>query len=130
MTMSQFTRNALLLDAVVSGAAAVLMTAGAGLLAPHLAIPEALLFWAGIVLVPFVTLLLVLARRAEISRLMLIDVIGLNVAWVLTSVGLIVTGTITPTLLGHAFVLAQAGAVAVFAALQAMALMRAGSVRA
>jgi len=97
---SPFLRNALLLDALVSGAAALLMAGGASLLAPLLALPAALLFWAGIVLFPFVAVLFVLSRRREISRLLLIDVVGLNVLWVAASVGLLATDLLSPNLLG------------------------------
>ena len=61
--MTPFLRKALFTDATISGAAALLMLAGAPLLAPLLDLPEALLFWAGFVLVPFVALLVVVARR-------------------------------------------------------------------
>ena len=50
--MTSFLKKTLLADAIVSGAAALLMAAGAGLLAPLLGLPAGLLFWAGIVLLP------------------------------------------------------------------------------
>ena len=127
---SPFLRNALLLDALVSGAAALLMAGGASLLAPLLALPAALLFWAGIVLFPFVAVLFVLSRRREISRLLLIDVVGLNVLWVAASVGLLATDLVSPNLLGQAFVVAQAAAVALFAVLQVMGMRRGSTVAA
>lgn len=126
MTISNtlFLRNALLIDAVVSGAAGLLVAGGATRLAPFLDLPEPLLFWAGVALFPWVALLVVLARRSEIHRLLLIDVVGFNVLWAAASIGILVTGLVSPNLLGHAFVVAQAAAVALFAVLQGVGLQR------
>ena len=123
--MNAFLKNILLLDAVVSGAAAVLMAAGASLLGPFLNLPVALLFWAGIVLMPWVALLVMLSRREGLSRMMLLDVVLVNVAWVVASIGIVAFGFVEPNMLGVAFVVAQALAVALFAALQYAALRQA-----
>ncbi|PSJ53718.1 hypothetical protein [Kumtagia ephedrae] len=130
ISITPFLRNALLLDAVVSGAAAVLMAGGSALLSPLLGLPEPLLFWAGIALVPFVALLVVLSRRPSVPRLLLVDVIGINALWVAASIGLLFTGWVAPTMLGYAFVIAQAAAVALFAELQLVAMRRAQAVAA
>ena len=124
MNNTPFLRNALMLDAAVSGAAALLMIAGAPFLSPLLQLPESLLVWAGIVLVPWVALLLALSRRPSISRVLLIDVIGLNALWAAASIGLLFTGWVSPNMLGYGFVVAQAAAVAVFAELQFIAMRR------
>lgn len=118
-------RNALLLDACVSTAAGLLMVAGSSLLSPLLGLPQPLLFWAGIVLFPFVALLFFLSRQRSVSRLLLVDVVGLNVLWVVASVALVTVGPVAPTALGIAFVLAQAAAVGLFAILQWSAMRRA-----
>ncbi|MDQ6436916.1 hypothetical protein RB623_22935 [Mesorhizobium sp. LHD-90] len=128
LTVTPFLRNALLLDAAMSGAAAILMMGGAKMLSPLLGLPEPLLFWAGVVLVPFVVLLVALARRATVGRLMLVDVIGINALWAAASIGLLFTGAVSPTPLGYAFVIAQAAAVGLFAELQFMAMRRAQAV--
>ncbi|MCR4268392.1 hypothetical protein [Nitratireductor sp. ZSWI3] len=125
LAISPFLRKTLLLDAVVSGAAALLMLFGANLLAPLLGLPAALLFWAGLVLVPFVALLALTARRASAPRLLLLDVVIANGLWVIGSLALLATGLVAPTLLGVLFVLAQALAVALFAALQLAGLRQA-----
>ncbi|MGD9913604.1 MAG: hypothetical protein AB7S80_05935 [Rhizobiaceae bacterium] len=125
ITITPLLRNALLLDALVSGAAAILMAAGSSLLAPLLELPAQLLLWVGIALGPFVVLLLAVARRAAASRLLLLGIVEINLAWVLASVGILVAGAVQPNLLGVAFVLAQAAAVAFFAALQWIGLGRA-----
>ncbi|MFI0846947.1 hypothetical protein [Mesorhizobium sp. IMUNJ 23232] len=113
-----FLRNALLLDAVFSGAGALLMAGGASLLSSLLGLPQPLLFWAGVVLLPWTILVAVLSRRPAISRLLLIDVIGINALWAAASIGLLLTGLVSPTVLGYTFVVAQAAAVALFAELQ------------
>ena len=113
-----YVRNVLLLDGLVSGAAGVVMAAGASVLAPFLNIPQPLLFWAGLVLLPWCLALVYLSRRDAVPRFAMIDVIGVNVLWVLASFGLMIAGAIEPHLLGVAFVSAQALTVALFAILQ------------
>lgn len=113
-----YVRNVLLLDGLVSGAAGVVMAAGASLLAPFLNIPQPLLFWAGLVLLPWCLALVYLSRRDALPRMAMIDVIGINVLWVAVSFGLMIAGAIEPNLLGIAFVSAQALTVALFAILQ------------
>lgn len=130
VAITPFLRNALYLDAAVSAAAAVLMAAGAGLLAPFLALPQPLLFWGGIVLFPFVVMLIATARRQDAPRLVLIDIIALNALWVAASFAILVTGMVEPNLLGIAFVAAQAIAVAGFAVLQLAGLRSATTARA
>ena len=122
--INPFLRNSLVLDAVVSGAAAFLMVAGSSLLAPLLGLPSQLLFWAGAVLVPFVALLVIVSRRPFASRLVLIDIIAINALWVAASLVLLVSGWVEPTMLGTLFVVAQAAAVGGFAVLQAVGLGR------
>lgn len=125
ISITPFLRNVLLLDAVVSGGAAVLMVAGASLLSPMLALPAGLLFWAGLALAPFVAMLVAIARRPSVARMLLIDIIAINVLWVAGSFGLLLSGAVAPSLLGVLFVTAQALAVAAFAALQLVGLRRA-----
>lgn len=116
--VTPYLRKVLMADALVSGAAAVLMVAGAGLLAPLLALPAALLFWAGIALVPFVALLVVVARRQHAPRLVLLDIVLVNALWVVASFVILAAGLVEPNMLGTLFVVAQAGAVALLGALQ------------
>jgi hypothetical protein len=123
-TLNPFLRQVLFVDAVVSGAAGLLMVAGAPFLAPLLGLPAGLLFYAGLALFPFVALLIAVARRGSASRLLLIDIIAINALWVAASFGLLVSGAVAPTLLGYAFVTAQALAVALLAALQLVGFRR------
>ena len=114
----------LFVDAAVSGAAGILMAAGAPFLSPLLGLPENLLFWAGLLLFPFVALLIAVARRGKASRLILIDIVAINALWVAASFGLLISGAVQPTMLGYAFVIAQALAVALLAELQFIGLRR------
>ena len=123
-TINPFLRQVLFIDAAVSGAAGLLMAAGAPILSPLLGLPEGLLFWAGVALFPFVALLIVVARRGQTSRPILIDIIAINALWVAASFGLLVSGAVAPTILGYAFVIAQALAVALLAGLQFVGLRR------
>jgi hypothetical protein len=123
--ITPFLRNVLMLDALVSGAAAILMMAGGSLLGPLLQLPASLMFWAGLALVPWVALLVAVARRSEVSRMVMIDIVAINALWVVASFGLLVSGAVSPNLFGIVFVAAQALAVALFAELQFVGLRRA-----
>lgn len=127
IAVTPFLRNVLNADALVSGAAGILMMLGAPLLSPLLELPAELLFWAGLALVPFVAMLVVIARWSTVSKLVLIDIIAINALWVVGSFALLVSGLVQPNLLGIAFVAAQALAVAVFAELQFVGIRRAAS---
>ena len=123
-TLNPFLRQVLFVDAAVSGAAGVLMAAGAPFLSPLLGLPENLLFWAGLALFTFVALLIAVARRGKASRLILIDIVAINALWVAASFGLLISGAVQPTMLGYAFVIAQALTVALLAELQFIGLRR------
>ena len=119
-----FLRNALLLDAAASGATAILLIAGAGLLDGLLGLPVALMREAGLILVPFVGFVAWIGTRESLARGAVTAIIAANIVWVVASICLLVGNWVAPTTLGYAFVLAQAGAVALFAELQYMGLRR------
>jgi hypothetical protein len=119
---STFLRRVLLADAIVSGAAGVLMIAGAALLAPLLNLPQPLLLWAGAILMPWFIALIALARSSRIPRAGVRAVIAVNALWVAGSIAALFL--IPLSALGYAFVTAQAVAVGVFAELQVVALKR------
>jgi hypothetical protein len=121
---SALLRGALVADAVASLGSALLMIAGAGLLEGLLGLPTALLREAGLLLVPYVVLVGVLALRRRVHAAAVWSVIAGNAAWVAGSAVLLVSGWVAPTALGYAFVAAQALAVAVFADLQYVGLRR------
>lgn len=121
-----FLRNVLLADAAMGAAAAALTVLGAGLLAPLLGLPEALLFWAGAALVPVAAFLLAMARRALVPRSWLREIVLINWAWVAASLGILAFAPIAPNALGVVFILTQAAAVAGFAVLEGLALRSPG----
>ena len=121
---STFLHRALALDAAASGATGLLMIAGAGLLEGLLGLPPALLRWAGIVLLPYVTFVAFTATRETISRPAVWAIIAANALWAIASALLLVSGWVTPTALGYAFVILQAVVVAVLGELQYMGLRR------
>jgi hypothetical protein len=117
-----FLRYTLLADAVASGATGVLMAAGAGPLSVLLELPEPLLRWAGIVLLPFAILVGLAARSEAPARSGVLAIIVVNGLWVLDSFALLASGWVTPNGLGIAFVTAQALAVGALGAAQAAGL--------
>lgn len=121
---SPLLRRALQLDALVSGGAGLLMTLGAGPLSALLALPATLLTGAGLSMLPWCAVLLWLARRDTLDRRAVWAVIAVNAVWVVDSVLLLASGWVQPTLLGQAFVIAQALAVVLFAELQFFGLKR------
>jgi hypothetical protein len=123
---SQFLRRALLADAIFSGIAAVLLTLDATALAPLLELPEVLLRETGLFLIAYTALVGWLAARASVSKALVVLVIAGNAAWTIGSIALLFSGTVTPNLLGEAFVVAQAIATGVFAELQYIGLRRSG----
>ena len=120
-----FLRNTLLADAAMGAAAAALTILGSGFLAGLLQLPQALIFWAGVLLVPIAGFLLVMARRATIPRSWLREIVFINWAWVAASAGILVFAPIAPNALGVAFIVAQAVAVAAFAFCEGLALRQA-----
>jgi hypothetical protein len=122
---SIFLRRALIADAFASAATGLLMLVAAGPLEQWLALPADLLRAAGASLLPFAAIVGWLALRETISRAGVWTVIALNALWVVDSVALLFTGWVQPAVLGYAFVLAQAAAVAVLAELEYVGLRRA-----
>jgi hypothetical protein len=119
-----FLRTVLLLDAAASGATALLLIAGAGLLEGLLGLPVTLMREAGLVLVPYVALVAIVAMRERIIAGAVWTIIAANALWAVASACLLMSGLVAPTVLGYAFVIAQAAVVAVLAELQYVGLTR------
>ncbi|HVK79189.1 MAG TPA: hypothetical protein VM915_01120 [Verrucomicrobiae bacterium] len=114
--------RALLADALLSGAAGIVMIVGGATLAPLLNLPVELLVGAGIFFLPWTLALLWIARANPLPRAGAQAVIALNVAWVLASIALLFV--LTPSAFGYAFVIVQAIAVGILAELQYIGLKR------
>ncbi len=83
---ASFLRRVLRTDAVVSGATGLLMLGGATFLTRFLALPEPLLRYAGLGLIPYAAFVAYVATREHVSRTAVWAVIVLNVLWVLESI--------------------------------------------
>jgi len=117
-------RRALLADAIFSGASALLLSLGAGALAPLLDLPQALLRETGLFLIAYTALVGWLGTRPSMPRALVAIVVAGNAAWTIASVALLFSGWVTPNLLGEILVAAQAIVVGVFAELQYVGLRR------
>ncbi|HVY56660.1 MAG TPA: hypothetical protein VHA77_02295 [Xanthobacteraceae bacterium] len=111
-----FVRRVLLLDAATCVGMGVLLTGFSSALAPVLGLSAALLFWAGLLLIPSAALMVLAASgerfRPALGRLVVLG----NAVWVVASFAVLLETE--PTLLGSAFVIAQAIVVAGIAALE------------
>ncbi len=124
---SLFLRRAFLLDAIVSGMMAVLLTLGADALAPLLSLPEQLLRETGLFLIAYTALVGWLATRQSMPKALVIVVIAGNAAWTIASIGLLFSGAVTPNLLGQIFIAGQAIVPGALAELQYIGLRRSGA---
>ena len=122
--LSPFLRRALLADALISGATGLLMLIGANVLASLLGLPEALLRYAGLVLLPYGALVAYVATREQLRRWAVWAVIVANAIWAVDSIILLLSGWLTPNALGYAFIIFQALVVAAFAEIQYIGLRR------
>lgn len=123
-------RRAIQIDAIVSGAMALLLAFAATMLAPLLHLPEALLLESGLFLIAYAALVGWLGTRAAMPKLLVLVIIIGNALWTLSSISLLFSGAVTPNLLGQIFVAAQAIAVGVFAELQYIGLRRSAAAQA
>ena len=126
-----FLRAALRLDAAASGAVGVLMLLAAGMVVGNerpfvglLGTPVTLLASAGLFLIAFAAFVWVSGSRQRVGGTATQTVVTINALWVLSSVAVVAAGSFPLTALGVLFVLVQAAAVALFAALQFFGLRR------
>jgi hypothetical protein len=82
---------------------------------------------AGIVLIPYLIFVTFVASRPAAPVNAVNAIFGINAAWTAASSLLLFSGSVTPTLLGIAFVLGQALAVGAFGVIQYMCLRHARS---
>jgi len=123
--MNSFLRGALGVDAVASGAMGIALSAAPGLLARVLGLPETPLYYVGVFLIAYAMFVAWTALRSRPESLLVWAIIVGNAIWVIDSLLLIASGWVEPTLLGYAFVIAQALAVGVFAELQLIGVRKA-----
>ena len=119
-----FLRRTLLTDAVVSGFTGLAMVAAAGLLGNLFALPETLLRFAGLFLLPYAACVAFVGRPTNPARSAVWLVIVANTMWVIGSALMLVLGWAQPNALGYAFVIGQAVVVGVFTEWQFFGLKR------
>jgi hypothetical protein len=124
---SNFLRRALLADAVFSGVAALGFTFGAAGFAALFNLPEALLRETGLFLIAYTALVGWLASRSAVPKALVMLVVVGNALWTVGSIALLLSGAVSPNLLGVVMVVAQAIATGVFAELQYIGLRKSGS---
>ncbi len=117
-------RLILKLDAVATGAVGLLSLAAGPALDGLLGIPLSLLAPVGLFLIVYAAAIWVAATRRRVSRPAAWTAVAINVVYAVDAVVVAVSGWFALTALGTAFVVFQAGAVALFAAAQFYALRR------
>jgi hypothetical protein len=123
-TSPHFLRRVLRLDALTCVASGLMMTLGADILAPLFGLPRALLMEAGLLLFPIAAFILFVASRDRLPPALVWMVVAGNVLWAANSFFLLVSGWVSPTAWGQAFVIGQALVVAVLAELEYFGLRR------
>lgn len=124
MEPSLLLRRALLADAATCAATGLLLACAAAMLSGPLGLPASLLRGAGLFLLPFAVLVWAVGSRVRPPHAAVWTVIAINAAWVMGSLLLPVPGWVRPTALGHAFIVAQALAVAALAGVQWLGVRR------
>ena len=122
---SQFLRRAILADAIFSGLSAVLLTFGAGMLAPLTNLPEAFLRETGLFLIAYAALVGWLGTRQSMPKALVMIVISGNAVWTIASIALLFSGWVSPICSAKFYRRLQAIAVGAFAELQIISLARA-----
>lgn len=113
-------RSIVLLDAATCAGMGALLIAASEPLAVLTALPPALLFYAGLALLP-VAVFMVLAVLRPVPLLAWLVIAG-NLLWVLESFALLLSGWVAPNALGAALIAGQALAVAALSLLEYAAL--------
>lgn len=121
---SPLLRQALVADATTSAAFGLMMLIGAGPLSGILGLPEMLLRIVGLMLLPYAAFIGWLGLREQIQKPLAWAVVLGNALWVIDSVLLLVSGWVSPTSAGYAFVIAQALVVLMYAEFQFIGLRR------
>ena len=106
---------ALLGDAVASGFTGLLISAASGLLSNLLGMPQQLLLWVGLLLLPYAFVVGLVGMKVNIPVSAVWAIIIANAIWVFDSIALLLSGWVQPTTLGYLFVVGQALIVFAFA---------------
>jgi hypothetical protein len=121
---TRFLRLVLTLDSALCALNGVAYLVGAAYLGDLFGLPAELLVTLGVFLVGVAGALLWLATRQRISRVGVGVIVALNALWAVDSIALLAAGWYPVTAIGQAWVVVQALAVAVVAALEYVGLRR------
>ena len=121
---SPLLRQALVADATTSAAFGLMLLIGAGTLSGIFGLPDMLLRIAGLVLLPYAAFIGWFGLREQIHKPVAWAVVLGNALWVLDSALLLMSGWVSPTSAGYAFVIAQALVVLMYAEFQYVGLRR------
>ena len=116
---SRLLRAALSLDAVATIATGAMLAFAPATLSAWFGLPRSFVFSLGVFQLAYATIVVAAALRTTLPNWIAWTLVFLNVVWVVDSVGLLLTGWISPTDLGVGYVLAQAAAVLALAVAQA-----------
>jgi hypothetical protein len=115
-------RNVLRLDSLTCVVMGIALASASVYVSALTALPERLLFWVGISLLPIGLVIHAAATPRFHTRAAVGAVIVGNLLWVVGSALLVVSGWVEPNALGYAFISVQALVVAVFVWLEYAAL--------
>jgi hypothetical protein len=115
-------KSMLALDAATCAAMGALLLLGSTPIAGLTQIPTSLLFWAGASLIPIAAFMAISSRTTPVPGWAVTLVVLGNLSWVAASIFLPAVGLIAPNPLGWAFLVGQAGVVAILAKLEFDAL--------
>ena len=124
MSSPNFLRNVLRADALSCVACGVLQVVFTGQMAQLLGLPEALLAYTGEFLLVYAAAVAFVSTRDPLPRPLVWVLLAGNLGWAIACALLLVSGRVAPSMLGMAYVVAQALTVAVLAELQFFGLRR------
>ncbi|MCX5200683.1 hypothetical protein OG897_04285 [Streptomyces sp. NBC_00237] len=119
-----FARLALKLDAAVTGLNGIAYLGLATTLESWFGVTTAVQYPVGAFLLLYALGVLAAGTRKDVSRTALAAVIAANLLWVVLSLAVAISGTLSPTGVGTAWIVLQALTVGGFAALQYVGLKR------
>lgn len=126
-TNSNFLKNVLYLDAIVTGVNALAYLVASSIINEHLGYPVGVQIGAGIFLAIFVIEILLIAGKKPINPSAVKAIIVVNVLWPIASIIALLAGWLEATTLGTVWAILQAIVVAAFAELQYFGLKKQAS---
>jgi uncharacterized membrane protein YdcZ (DUF606 family) len=124
MSSPNFLRNVLRADALSCVACGLLQVVFTGQMAQLSGLPQALLAYTGEFLLVYAAVVAFISTRDPLPRPLVWLLLAGNLGWAIACALLLLSGRVAPSMLGTAYVVAQALTVAVLAELQFFGLRR------